>query len=116
MGFSGSKEKPPAMDPEQVLPGMLFLLVLGGGVLAFLAIRKLSIPNVFGLARVPLGSAAGRGLGMLLTAMPIVGVFSVITFLLLKGEASLFTAGPFVQESGPARTIGFLAGFATYRF
>jgi Alginate export len=36
--------------------------------------------------------------------------------LSVTGNASLFTAGPFIQESGPARAIGFLAGWATYRF
>jgi hypothetical protein len=34
----------------------------------------------------------------------------------LTGNAALFTAGPFIQESGPARTIGFVAGWATYFF
>jgi hypothetical protein len=36
--------------------------------------------------------------------------------LSLTGDASLFTAGPFIQESGPAHTIGFIAAWATYRF
>jgi hypothetical protein len=36
--------------------------------------------------------------------------------LTLTGNASLFTAGPFVHESGPAHTIGFLALWATVRF
>lgn len=36
--------------------------------------------------------------------------------LSLTGNASLFTAGPFIRESGPARAIGFIAGWATYRF
>ena len=36
--------------------------------------------------------------------------------LSLTGNASAFTAGPFIQESGPARTIGFIAAWATYRF
>ena len=34
----------------------------------------------------------------------------------LTGNASIFTAGPFVQESGPAQTTGYLAAWATYRF
>lgn len=36
--------------------------------------------------------------------------------LSLTGNASFFTAGSFVQESGPAHTIGFLAVWVTYRF
>lgn len=36
--------------------------------------------------------------------------------LSLTGNASLFTAGPFIQESGPGRDIGFIAAWATYRF
>jgi hypothetical protein len=36
--------------------------------------------------------------------------------LSLTGNASLFTAGPFIQQSGPASTIGLLAAWATYRF
>jgi hypothetical protein len=36
--------------------------------------------------------------------------------LSLTGNASLFTAGPFINESGPAHTIRFMAGWATYRF
>ena len=40
----------------------------------------------------------------------------VTEHLSLTGNASLFTAGPFIQESGPARTIGFIAAWATYRF
>ena len=39
-----------------------------------------------------------------------------VTGLSLTGNASLFTAGPFIQESGPARTIGFIAGWASYHF
>lgn len=36
--------------------------------------------------------------------------------LSLTGNASLFTAGSFIDESGPAHTIRFVAGWATYRF
>lgn len=36
--------------------------------------------------------------------------------LTLTANASHFTAGPFIQQSGPARAIGFIAGWATYRF
>jgi len=36
--------------------------------------------------------------------------------LTLTGNASLFTAGPFVQESGPARTTGYLAWQVGYCF
>ena len=34
----------------------------------------------------------------------------------LTGNASIFTAGQFVQESGPALTTRYLAAWATYRF
>jgi hypothetical protein len=43
-------------------------------------------------------------------------VWQVTGRLSLTGNASLFTAGPFIQESGPGRDIGYLAGWATYRF
>ncbi|BCS32653.1 alginate export family protein [Luteitalea sp. TBR-22] len=36
--------------------------------------------------------------------------------LSLTGDASLFTAGPFIRESGPGRTTRFVAAWATYRF
>jgi hypothetical protein len=36
--------------------------------------------------------------------------------LSLTSDASLFTAGPFIHESGPAHTIVFIAAWATYRF
>jgi hypothetical protein len=36
--------------------------------------------------------------------------------LSLTGNASIFTAGPFIRESGAAHTIRFLAGWVTYRF
>ena len=36
--------------------------------------------------------------------------------LSVLGNASLFTAGPFIEESGPAETIRFLAMWARYRF
>ena len=42
--------------------------------------------------------------------------WQVKEYLSLTGNASIFTAGPFIQESGPARTIRFLAWWATYRF
>ena len=42
--------------------------------------------------------------------------WQVKEYLSLTGNASIFTAGPFIRESGPARTIRFLAGWATYRF
>lgn len=42
--------------------------------------------------------------------------WQVTEHLSMTGNASLFTAGPFIQESGPARTIGFTAVWATYRF
>ena len=43
-------------------------------------------------------------------------VWQVTERLSLTGNASLFTAGPFIKETGPSRTIGFLAGWATYRY
>ena len=43
-------------------------------------------------------------------------IWQVKSYLSLTGNASMFTAGPFIQESGPARAIGFLAGWVTYRF
>ena len=43
-------------------------------------------------------------------------IWQVKGYLSLTGNASLFTAGPFIRESGPARTIRFLAGWVTYRF
>lgn len=46
----------------------------------------------------------------------IEAVWQVARQLSLTGNASLFTAGPFIQESGPARTIRFLAAWATCRF
>jgi hypothetical protein len=36
--------------------------------------------------------------------------------LSLTGNVALFTAGPFIRESSHARNIGFVAGWATYRF
>ena len=36
--------------------------------------------------------------------------------LSVQGNASLFTAGPFIRESGPAETISFLAVWARFRF
>jgi hypothetical protein len=42
--------------------------------------------------------------------------WQVTSRLSVTGNASLFSAGPFIHESGPARTIGFIAGWATYRF
>ena len=46
----------------------------------------------------------------------IEAIWQVKGYLSLTGNASIFTAGPFIRESGPARTIRFLAGWATYRF
>ncbi len=34
----------------------------------------------------------------------------------VTGNLSLFTAGPFIRESGPGEDIGFVAGWVTYRF
>jgi hypothetical protein len=42
--------------------------------------------------------------------------WQVRDYLSLTGNASTFSAGPFIRESGPARPIRFLAGWATYRF
>ncbi len=36
--------------------------------------------------------------------------------LSFTANASHFTAGPFIRESGPAGAIGFVAAWATYRF
>jgi hypothetical protein len=36
--------------------------------------------------------------------------------LTLTGNASLFTAGPFIEASGPARPTRFVAGWVKYRF
>lgn len=46
----------------------------------------------------------------------IEAIWRVKRYLSLTGNASMFTAGPFIRESGAARTIRFLAGWATYRF
>jgi hypothetical protein len=43
-------------------------------------------------------------------------IWQIKSYLSLTGNASMFTAGPFIQESGPARAIGFLAGWVTYGF
>jgi len=46
----------------------------------------------------------------------IEAVWQVTPRLSLAGNASIFTAGQFITESGPASTIGYLAARATYRF
>jgi hypothetical protein len=43
-------------------------------------------------------------------------IWQAKSYLSLTGNASMFTAGPFINESGPARAIGFLAGWVTFRF
>ena len=42
--------------------------------------------------------------------------WQVTNDLSLTGNASVFTAGTYIRESGPARPIRFLAGWLTYRF
>lgn len=42
--------------------------------------------------------------------------YRVNRHLSVTGNVALFPAGPFIQQSGPARNIGFVAGWATYRF
>lgn len=84
MGFANAGEKATPMQAEQVLPGMLFLLILAGGIALFLVVRRLPLPRILGLRSIPVPHAARKGFGMLLAAFPIVAVFGVITFLLLK--------------------------------
>ncbi len=42
--------------------------------------------------------------------------WQVTGHLSLTGNVALFTAGPFIEQSGPAHTIGYVSGWATFRF
>lgn len=133
MGFANAKEKANPMTADQVLPGMLLLLILAGGVLIFLQAKvgtprriadsqdilprpqKSSLVEIFGFRNLPAGGAAARGLGMLLAALPLVLICGVITILILQEQAEeqelvrLFTQ---VVRKGDFNTIAniFLAG------
>jgi len=63
-----------------------------------------------------LRSAAGTHSRFVGHSPGIEAIWQVKGYLSLTGNASIFTAGPFIRESGPARTIRFLAGWVTYRF
>ena len=43
-------------------------------------------------------------------------LWQVTEQLSVLGNASLFTAGPFIRESGPAETISFVAVWMRFRF
>ncbi len=86
-GLMKASKAPTSMKPEHLLPGMIFLLVLAGGVAVFLALRRVSVVSALGLREVSFPKTVGRGLFLLLAAVPIVTAFSVITVLILGEEA-----------------------------
>ena len=72
--------------------------------------------GIYGIPGNVLRSAEGTQSRFVGHSPGVEAVWQVTERLSLTGNASLFTAGPFIKETGPARTIGFLAGWATYRF
>lgn len=72
--------------------------------------------GIYGIPGNLLRSGNGRR-SMFVGQSPGVEVeWQVTGHLSLTGNASTFTAGPFIEESGPGRTIRFVAAWATYRF
>lgn len=72
--------------------------------------------GVYGIPGNVLRSAEGTRARFVGQSPGVETVWQLTKRLSLTGNASLFTAGSFIQESGPARTIGYLAGWTTYRF
>jgi membrane protease YdiL (CAAX protease family) len=114
-GLTQTGDAPKVLKADQVIPGMIFLLVIAGGVATFLVTRKISLPGALGLGRVSTASAIGRGFYMLLLSFPIVMVFGMITLLILQEQAQeqelvkLFTE---VARNGDRATVFniFVAG------
>ena len=113
-GLLQAKETPSVMQPDQILPGMIFLLVLGGGIAIFLVARRLGLIPIFGLREVSPPRALGWSFLLLLAAVPAVLAISIGTVKLLGAEAkeqdlvSLFTE---VTRRGDFNTV-FLIGIA----
>ncbi len=106
--FAQSKTAKPVAGTEQLVPGIIFLLALAGGVVAFLVIRKVPLAGVFRPIRVAPWRAIGRGGLLLLAALPIVGLFSLIALLLpqdMQQEQELVTLFGDVSKSGNLETI-----------
>lgn len=72
--------------------------------------------GIYGIPGTLLRSGAGTHSRFVGHSPGLEAEWQVTRRLSLTGNASFFTAGPFIQESGPARTIGFVAAWATYRF
>lgn len=86
-GLIKTSKTPTAMKPEHLVPGMIFLGVLAGGVALFLAMRRVNLISALGLKEVSLPKTIGRGFLLLLAAIPIVTVFSLLTLQFLGPEA-----------------------------
>ena len=86
-GLIKASKAPAVMKPEHLVPGMIFLLVLGGGIAVFLAVRRINLISALGLREFPLLKTVGRGFFLLLAAVPIVTAFSLVTLLILGEEA-----------------------------
>lgn len=86
-GMIRASKEPTVMRPEDLVPGMLFLLVLAGGIAVFLSARRINLLSALGLKELTLPRAVGRGFLLLLAAVPIVASFSVVTALILGQEA-----------------------------
>jgi hypothetical protein len=72
--------------------------------------------GIYGIAGNVLRSGEGTSSRFVGHSPGIEAEWQVTEHLSLTADASLFTAGPFIDESGPAQAIRFIAAWATYRF
>lgn len=113
-GLLQANDKPVMMTPDQILPGVIFLLVLGGGIAVFLGARRLGLLRVFGIRELTFPRAFGRGFLLLFAALPAVALFNAITIYILGAEAQeqdLVRLFSDVSREGDLATV-FLIVFA----
>ncbi|MHA3773343.1 CPBP family intramembrane glutamic endopeptidase [Verrucomicrobiota bacterium sgz303538] len=86
-GLAQASKKASELRPDQVVPGMVFLIVLAGGIAVFLTVRRLSLVSILAPQKLSPPRAVGRGVLMLLAAIPVVLIFSLASVAFLQEQA-----------------------------
>lgn len=103
-----SQTAKPAVTAEQLLANLLFPIMLVGGLLLFFHARKVRLAGVMRPVPLPVTRAVGRGALLLLCALPVVGAFNLLAYLLprdLLQEQELVTLFGNVSKAGNLQTI-----------
>lgn len=83
MGFNGPSHP---IGVQSLVSGTILYAIVVSFILSFIHFRKIALVPLFGLRRLSFPTVARRGLGLILAALPLVGLVSVITEAIMDGK------------------------------